>query len=117
MAHDEAVVGKAGQKTRKYPGVVGFGVECIGSGKGGIDGDAFPFRLATEAHAQNVEGQSFAITQAPPRTSAAALTHPRARGVFGDNIKERIAYLRKQLHVLVAVKEIRDAAEGINKGA
>src|SRR6476660_6600101 len=106
MTHDEAILGKAGQKTRKYPGEVGFGVECIGAGKCWIDGNAFPFRLAAEAQAQNIECQSLAIVQTPSRPHAAALAYPRAGGIFRDNLEERIAYLREQVHVLMAIEKI-----------
>src|SRR5450631_4026958 len=54
--------------------------------------------------------------QAPQRTRTAALPDPGVRRGLGNHLEEGIAYLRKQMHVLMTIDEVGRPAENRQKG-
>ena len=103
---------KRGNSAAKFAG----SLKCIGAGKGRIGAHAELCGAAAEA-AQDVEQQPLAIAE----TFRSGSTRPHCRThAFGsvlDQREERVADLRKQMHMLVAVDEVGRAAEARRNGA
>ena len=108
--------GNPDKKPWEQRGEVGLAVEIVGAGKGRIGGDAQPPRLAAKREAQYVEHQLLGQTQARRRARAAALPDPGAGRGLRRHLEHRVAHLRKQLHVLMAVDEVGRAAERHDEG-
>src|SRR5262249_15902183 len=117
MTHDETAVRQAHQERWENLRVIRSGIEAVGSGKARIEFNAQPFGLAPESEAQNVQCQRFSVLQTPGRLGAGALSHPGFGRSLRDDPEKSVAYLRKQMNVLVAVDEIRSSSEHIDKSA
>ena len=112
MAHHQASVGKPVDETSQPIAEIGGVGKIVGPGEAWIKGDAVIAGATAESRAQKVEQQRFwCIQPLRQRQIAAALAHPGFGGGGPDRAKKRVAQLRKQLHVLVAVDVIRGAAE------
>src|SRR5207249_659996 len=113
-----APVRKPIEKLRKGIGKTSPVAERVGAREGGVGTHAERRRAVTEALAQNGEQQSFTIVErANERPRAPALPHPGLGRLAACDREQRLAHLRKQLDVLVAVNEIRRAAEMLREGA
>src|SRR5262249_2322737 len=90
---------------------------AVGSGKARIEFNPQSFGFPAEPETQNVQGERLAVLQPSARFCAGALSHPGVGRALRDDPEKSIAYLRKQMNVLVTVDEIRRATEHIDKGA
>ena len=84
--------------------------KIIGAGKGGIEGDVGLRGALAKLRTQDVEHQR--LGRAEPlrqRLTASALADPGAGRRLLHRLQKRVAHLREQLRVLVAVDEIRRA--------
>src|SRR5262245_15913366 len=115
MTHDQAAVGKAGQKAGKQPVKSGPGRECIGSGKSRIGCDAQPCRLAAETDAQNVERESLVIVHSPARSRTATLSYPGAGRSLCRDSEKGVPYLRKQVDMLMTIQKIGRTTKYVDK--
>src|SRR5262249_24057709 len=115
MTHDETVVRHPGEKARKNFGEIRPRTETISSCESRIGSESQLFGLSTEADAEDVKGKALVIVHAFPRFFASALSHPRVRRFLRDNPQECVAYLRKQMNVLVPIKKIRRPAKDVGK--
>src|SRR5262245_18682887 len=115
MTHDEAAVRQPGEKARENSGEIRPGTETISSCESRIGCDSQPFCLSTKADAQDVKGKAFVIVQASARFCAPALSHPGVWHFLRHNPQKCVAYLGKQMNVLVPIKEIRRSPEDIGK--
>ena len=115
MAHHQAAFRQA---VRRKPGnsfaKSAFGAKRIGAGEGRIGGDAERLRArARNSRLSQSSSSAFrSVRRAVQRQRAAALAHPGLRRESLAVVQHRLAHLRKQMHVLMAVDEIRRAAEG-----
>src|SRR5262245_63480096 len=101
MTHDDATVRQPGKKARENFGEIRPGTETISSCESRIGCDPQPFCLSTKADAQDVKGKALVIVQASARFCAPALSHPCVRRILRGNPQKCVAYLRKQMNVLV----------------
>src|SRR6516164_5685228 len=116
MAHQQPAVGQAVKKLIKQFAEVGIGAKRISAGKRRIGAHAVPRSKPTQARAQSVKDIAFRIGEALWRQSRpAALPQPRLRRPLFDHAQERLADLREDVNVLVAIDIIWIAAEGVAK--
>src|SRR5262245_26570246 len=115
MAHDQAAVGKAGQKARKKLVKSGLGRERIRSRESRIGCDAQPCRFAAETDAQNVERESLVIVHSPAWSRTAALSYPGAGHFLCHDSEKGVPYLRKQMDVLMTIQEIGRTSKCVDK--
>src|SRR5437016_9445117 len=117
MTHNQAVVGQIRKKSRENFGEFGPGLESISPGKGRVGWNSQSFCLAAKTHAQNVQRERLAIMRATNQTRTTALPHPGSGRSLRDDFQKGVAYLREQMHMLMAVKEIGRTAKGIDESA
>src|SRR5215470_7442500 len=118
MTHHHAAVRQPIEKLRKGIGKIRLVAERVGAGEGRIGAYPERRRAATEAPAQNVEQHSFAVAgRANERPCTPALAHPGIGRLAPGDREQRLAHLRKQLDVLVAVDEIGRTTKMLREGA
>src|SRR5215813_11488347 len=111
VTHDQAAIRPAGKETREQSCVICTRLEGVGAGKGRIDRNSELSCLAPEAKTQDVEHQRLVIPQPSSGTRPSALPDPCGRRTLGDDLQKGVAYLRKQLDMLMAIEKIRRPSE------
>src|SRR4051812_14071216 len=112
MAHHQALVRQAIEKSTQQSAEVGSAGKVIGAGERRIEGKAVPRGVTAKSRAERIEQHGFWRADPPGRLrSASALAHPGVRRGGLDRRQESLAYLGKQLDVLMAIDVIRNAAE------
>src|SRR6516164_3796965 len=114
MAHQQPAVGQTVKKLIKQFAEVGIGAKRISAGKRRISAYAVLRSKPAQARAQSVKDVAFRIGEALWRRSRpAALPQPRLRRFLFDHPQVRVADLREDVNVLVAIDIIRIAAKGV----
>src|SRR5215475_10411606 len=116
MTHHHTAVRQPVEKLWKRRRKVRLVAERVGPGESWIGAPAERRRAAAEATAHDVEQEALAIVQSVTAwRHASALAHPGGRRLAPGDCQKRIAHLREQLHVLVAVDEVGRAAEMLHE--
>src|SRR5438874_1277865 len=118
MRHDHSLLRKPIEEMRKEVAVDDAVLEIVSAGKCRIGSDAESLGATADASAEQIEHETLAIAK-PLRgaKSAAALAHPGCRRLSGCDLEHRLADLRKQMRVLMAVDERGPAAENLDEPA
>src|SRR5262245_8031282 len=117
MAHQDAMLRQPVKKLPYQAAEIGRPGEIIGAGKSRIEGDPGPRGAAAELRAQYVKEERLWRDQPPrQRSGLARLPDPGGGRHVLHRRKEGITDLRIELHMLVAIDEIRGAAEQSGKG-
>src|SRR5205814_4267822 len=91
--------------------------EVIGAGEAGIEAKACLAGAAAELRAQDVEHERLRRRKALRQWQVAgALAHPGFWRGLTDRVDKAVAYLRKELHMLMAVDEIGRSSERFREG-
>src|SRR5262249_52432957 len=118
MTHHHTAVRQPVEKLWKRHGKIRLVPERVGPGKGRVGAHTERRSATAEATAEDVEQESLAIVESmTARQHAPALADPCAGGLAPGDCEYRVAHLRKQLHMLVAVNEVGRAAEMLREGA
>src|SRR6516164_5220775 len=116
MTHQQPAVGQAVEKLIKQFGEIGIGAKRIGAGKSRMGTKRVLRSKPAQARAQSVKEITFRIGEAFWRRSRpAALPQPGLRRFLCDRAQQRVADLREDVNMLMAVNIIRIAAEGVAK--
>src|SRR5882724_12750909 len=117
MAHHEAMLRQPVEELLHQAAEIGLPRKIVGAGKSGIESEVGARGAAAELRAQGIEQQRLGCAEpSDQRSVAAALPDPGRGGRVLDRRQKRVAYLRIELDVLVAVDEIRGTAEHLAEG-
>src|SRR5262249_20985575 len=103
-------------KPRKQRGKICRWIEIVDAGKRRIGGDSELRCAAAKAAAEPAQRQRLEVArQNPQRQRAPALAHPGGGCGAFDRLERRVANLREEMHMLMAVDEVARACECVRE--